>query len=134
MNDQQVAGYQNRSTAAFYAAEAGVAQAKELIATSAGTFYAAGTVTGFPTYATPAQIGDTATYPMGQPSYYGDPAVSDPIERLNQTGAYGVGGTNLQMGKARFRHLLYKLRVEGRTADGARSRIEVVALNPIATD
>ena len=31
MRDQQVAGYQNRSSTAFYAAEAGVAAAKDLV-------------------------------------------------------------------------------------------------------
>jgi Tfp pilus assembly protein PilX len=134
MRDQQVAGFQNRSTAAFYAAEAGVARAKEMIATSAATFYAAGDITNFPTYSTPGSISDTSAYPLGTPSYYGDPEVADPIERLDTTGAHGVGGTNLQMGRARFRNLQYRLRVEGRTADGARSRLEVVALNPIVTE
>jgi hypothetical protein len=134
MRDQQVAGYQNRSGIAFYAAEAGVAQAKELLATSAATFYAAGDITNFPTHSTPSSIGDTSSYPLGLPTYYGDPEVADPIERLETTGAFGVGGTNLQMGKARFRYLQYRVRVEGRTPDGARSRIEVVALNPIVTE
>lgn len=131
MRDQQVAGFQNRSTAAFYAAEAGVAEAKSLVR---GAMFVTGNPTGMATYASPATIGDTALYPDGMPTYYGDPDVAAPIERLPQSLRQpGVGGSNMAMGtgEALDTLALFRLRVVGRTADGATSKVEAVVHSPM---
>ena len=96
---------------------------------------AGATITNFPTYTTPGLLGDTSTYPDGQPVYYGDPDVAQPIEALQQFGkAPGMGGSNMRIGGQQFNTFAqYRLRVAGRTADGALSKLEVVALNPIVS-
>jgi hypothetical protein len=129
MRDQQVAGYQNRSSAAFYTAEAGVAAAKDLVRRSV---FSPGDVVNFATYSTPVQIGDTSMYPHGQPKYYGDPDAPAAIESLDETlKISGAGGSNMRqgMGPNWGNYALWRIRVAGETADGARSRIEVVATN-----
>lgn len=129
MRDQQVAGFQNRATAAFYAAEAGVAQAKDLI--RGQLFYTAGETVNFATSGSPVEIGDTSMYPNGRPRYYGDPDVTQPIEALPQTlKSPGAGGSNMRQGAQAFNTFgLYRVRVVGETADGATSKIEAVTLN-----
>jgi hypothetical protein len=130
--DQQVAGYQNRSSTAFYAAEAGVASAKDLVR--------ANILDGreslpFADSATPVLIGDTYSYPNGQPSFYGAPETGEnAIESLEQTVKMsGAAGSDMRvgMGTDRSRFQLWKIRVAGQTPEGAVSRIEVVALNQI---
>jgi len=129
MRDQQVAGFQNRSSEAFYAAEAGVAAAKDLIRQN--VFSPTDTV-NFATSAAPVLIGDSYTYPNGQPQYYGDPKATDPIKSLNQTlTVSGAGGSNMRQGTGANwnKFALMQIRVAGQTADGAVSRIEVVTTN-----
>jgi Tfp pilus assembly protein PilX len=129
MRDQQVAGFQNRSSEAFYAAEAGVAAAKDLIRQN--VFSPTDTV-NFATYASPVMIGDTSTYPYGQPRYYGDPKAPEAIQSLNQTlTVAGAGGSNMRQGTGANwnKFALMQIRVAGQTPDGAVSRIEVVTTN-----
>jgi len=129
MRDQQVAGFQNRSSEAFYAAEAGVSAAKDLIRQS--VFSPTDTV-NFATSAAPVMIGDAYTYPNGQPQYYGDPKATDPIKSMNQTlTVSGAGGSNMRQGTGANwnKFALMQIRVAGQTADGAVSRIEVVTTN-----
>ena len=45
-----------------------------------------------------------------------------------------MGGSNMRIGGQQFNTFAqYRLRVAGRTADGALSKLEVVALNPIVS-
>jgi hypothetical protein len=132
MRDQQVAGYQNRSSTAFYAAEAGVAQAKDLVRRNvlSGTEKLT-----FADYATPVSIGDSSLYPEGQPVYYGSPkAGEDPVESMDESlKVAGAAGSDMRQGMGpRWNNFaLWKIRVAGQTPDGAVSRIEVVTLNQI---
>ena len=129
MRDQQVAGFQNRSSEAFYAAEAGVAAAKDLIRQN--VFSPKDTV-NFATYAAPVLIGDSYTYPYGQPKYYGDPKATDAIKSLDQTlTVSGAGGSNMRQGTGASwnKFNLMQIRVAGQTPDGAISRLEVVTTN-----
>ena len=133
MRDQQVAGYQNRSSTAFYAAEAGVAQAKDLVRRNvlSGTEQLT-----FADYATPVPIGDTSLYPEGQPIYYGapepgeDPVAVDGRDR-SRSPARPARTCDIGMGPRWNNFALWKIRVAGQTPDGAVSRIEVVTLNQI---
>ena len=132
MRDQQVAGYQNRSSTAFYAAEAGVAQAKDLVRRNvlSGTEKLT-----FADYATPVAIGDTSLYPEGQPVYYGSPkSGEDPVESMDESlEVAGAAGSDMRQGMGpRWNNFaLWKIRVAGQTPDGAVSKIEVVTLNQI---
>jgi hypothetical protein len=132
MRDQQVAGFQNRSTAAFYAAEAGLAQAKDEVRRNYNYAVIAEEITTFPTYAAPAEFGDTSLYPYGRPQYYADPDVAQPMKALNPVSSPGGGGSNMRMGGSSWGYAApYKLRVVGETADGAKAKIESVVLNRI---
>jgi hypothetical protein len=130
--DQQVAGFQNSASVALYAAEAGVSEAKSLVATALDT-----TATFvFPDLATPGLLADTTLYPNGQPEYYGDPNVAKAIEPLNATlSTPGAGGTNMRVGAgANFgKSALWRIRVEGQSPGGSKSKIEVVATSPITS-
>jgi hypothetical protein len=132
MRDQQVAGFQNRSSMAFYAAEAGVAQAKDLVRRNV---LSGNEQLSFADYATAVPIGDTSLYPLGQPIYYGSPEPGeDPVQSLDQSlKVAGAGGSDMRMGMGpRWNNFaLWKLRVAGQTPDGAVSRIEAVTLNQI---
>ena len=131
MRDQQVAGYQNRSSEALYAAEAGVSAAKDLIRQN--VFSPSDTV-NFATMAAPVLIGDTSMYPYGQPKYFGDPNFPNAIRSLNQTlTVAGAGGANMRQGTGANwnKFALMQIRVAGQTPDGATARLEVVTTNQI---
>jgi hypothetical protein len=121
--DQQVAGFQNRSRLAFYAAEAGVADAKNRLR----DVWTTETTVAFPAKAAALPVGDTALFPYGQPSYYADPSVAAGIEYMN-AGAPSVGGGHDQrLGGSTRVNTLWRIRVEGSAPGGTTSRLEVVA-------
>lgn len=128
--DQQVAGFQNRSTAAFYVAEAGLAQAKDEVRRN-GNFTGLGEQLAFATEAAPSQFGDASLYPHGRPKYYGDPD-HPAIEAAMAMRTPGAGGSNLQMGGSFGFAAPYQIRIVGETADGAKARLEAVVLKPIS--
>lgn len=110
--DQRVAGFQNRKKVAFYAAEAGVSEALQTLAT-----------TGTPTVST-ASLGDTTIYTHGQPSYRADPTVANAVESL------GIGsfpGMNLALGQNGapiYQMQYWRVRVQGNAPGGTVSRLE----------
>ena len=121
--DQQVAGFQNRSRLAFYAAEAGIADAKNRLR----DVWTTEDTVAFPNQATAVQLGDAVTFPHGQPSYYADPAAAAGIEYMN-AGAPSVGGGHDQrLGGSTRVNTLWRIRVEGSAPGGTTSRLEVVA-------
>jgi hypothetical protein len=121
--DQQVAGFQNRSRLAFYAAEAGVADAKNRLR----SVWTTEDVVAFPSQGAPAAIADTGVFPDGQPVYYADPDAAAGIEYMD-AGAPSVGGGHDQrLGGATRVNTLWRIRVAGRAPGGAVSRLEVVA-------
>lgn len=112
--DQQVAGFLNRKRIAFYAAEAGLAEALDT--------FAAG---GEPDVVA-KDIGDTGIYPYGQPSYALDPTAADPVEDL---GIGTTSGMNLAIGGGGPTFLIryYRIRVQGQAPGGSIARLEVAA-------
>jgi hypothetical protein len=115
MRDLQVTGAQFRSKVAFFAAEAGVAQALQTMRTDLE-----------PTVTT-TTLSDSATYPFGRPTYSLDPAVAVPIQDL------GVGmfpGMNLQIGQngsPAFSMHMYGISIRGTSAGGGLARIKIVS-------
>jgi hypothetical protein len=109
--DRDTAGYYNRETSAFYAAEAGVQHARAVIASIEGA---------------PQSIGDTSAYYNiisgggALPSYYGDPSVAAPIENKDTSVAEGEGFG----GKVKRIETLWQINVVGVSPTGETARIE----------
>jgi len=127
--DRDSAGHYNRETAAFYAAEAGVAHARAIIRGVAST----DELPTFPTEAAPQSMGDTSLYPNGAgasgsgnplPIYYGDPDFANPIRSDGDSAGQYSEGMNLQSKGAKAVATLWTINVKGETPDGASSRIE----------
>ena len=127
--DRDAAGYYNRETAAFYAAEAGVAHARAIIRGVAST----DELPAFPTEAAPQTMGDTSLYPNGAgasgngnalPIYYGDPAFANPIHSDGHSAGQYSEGMNLQSKGAKAMATLWLINVQGESPDGGSTRIE----------
>lgn len=121
--DQQVAGFQNRSRLAFYAAEAGIADAKNRLR----DVWTTEDVVDFPDESAAVAVGDAALFPYGRPTYYADPAADAGIEYMNAGAPSVAGGHDQRLGGSTRVNTLWRIQVEGRTPDGARSRLDVVA-------
>ena len=111
--DQQAAGYQSRKRVSFYAAEAGVAEALANLRS-----------TGTPAV-TATTLGDSASFPHGQPVYAQAPGTS--IEKLGSTSVNGMTMNIAQGGSSTFSIDYWKFEVEGQEQSGTKSRIEVAA-------
>ena len=121
--DQQVAGFQNRSRLAFYAAEAGVADAKNRLR----DVWTETATVAFPDEASAVLLGDASLFPLGRPAYFADPTAAQGVEFLD-AGAPSIGGGGDQrIGGSTRVNTLWRIRVAGETPEGARSRLEVVA-------
>ena len=121
MHDRQVAGLGNRSATAFYSAEAGGAEGRRLIRTVTRR----GDTPAFPTQGAPTSLGDSSLHPYGQPSYYGDPRVANPIRYVGDGGLYAQGG-NLRLGGQKFVKTLWQINVIGEAGSGAAACVENV--------
>ena len=115
--DRKVAGFQNRGHVAFYAAETGIATSKSLVRKT-------GERTIIPVLAA-TNLGDTATYPYGRPSFRGDPDFPNPVRYVRDGGPWAQGG-DLRVGGQKLVHTLWQANVEGDTPDGASSRLEAM--------
>lgn len=121
--DQQVAGFQNRSRLAFYAAEAGIADAKNRLR---DVWTDTATVT-FPDEANAVLLGDASLFPLGRPSYFADPDATQGVEFLDAGAPSLGGGGDQRLGGSTRVNTLWRIRVAGETPEGARSRLEAVA-------
>ncbi len=131
--DREVAGVQNRSRTAFYAAEAGLANARTLVhvPTFGRTSPPPG---GFPTEGAPTTISDAGLYDreFALPSFYGDPNPTQPDpcgggpmcfwKKGPQATEAGVAA-KVGAGEVRIWDL-YRINVIGESPDGSRARLE----------
>lgn len=122
--DRQIAGFQNRARAAFYAAESGVGNSKNLVRT-------AGERSTIPVLAT-TSLGDTAAYPHGQPSFTGDPDFANPVRYVRDGTPWSQGG-DLRVGKQKLVNTLWQANVQGDTPDGATARLEAMLTKLLAS-
>ena len=111
--DRQVAGYLNRKKVAFYAAEAGVAEALQTLNTD------------LQPSVSNATLGDTSIYPYGRPSYRPDPDVADPIENIGVGSAAGMNLAIGQGGAAVFQISYWRVNVRGDAPGGSVARLEI---------
>jgi Tfp pilus assembly protein PilX len=126
--DRDSAGYYNRESSAFYAAEAGIAHARAIIRGVGSTEE----TPAFPAQNAPQALGDTSLYPFGtggnnpnaRPIYYGDPAVANPIRSDGDSAGQYSEGMNLQSKGAKAMATLWTINVKGESVDGASARIE----------
>jgi hypothetical protein len=127
--DRDAAGYYNRETLAFFAAEAGVAHARALVRKVAST----SELPAFPTEAAPQTLGDTSMFPNGAgasadgnalPIYYGDPDFPNAIKSDGESAGQYSEGMNMQAKGAKAVATLWKINVKGESPDGASARIE----------
>ncbi len=126
--DQQVAGFQNRARLAFYAAEAGVADAKNRLR----DVWTDTATVDFPDQVNAVAIGDAASFPNGRPIYYADPDASTGVELID-TGAPSVGGGgDLRLGRSTRVNTLWQIQVVGQAPGGAMSRLDVVATRELS--
>jgi hypothetical protein len=113
--DQQVAGFQNRKKLAFFAAEAGIAEA-----------FANFTTTGLPSVSS-SSLGDTTIYPYGQPGYQPDPSVTEPLKPVGTGAVPNTSGNIGQGGVPTYQISYWKIRVQGNASGGSMARVEAVA-------
>ncbi len=124
--DRDSAGYYNRETAAFYAAEAGIAHARAIIRGVAST----DELPAFPTAGSPQTIiGNTGgvTTPSGTlppASYHGDPDFPNPIRSDGDSAGQYSEGMNLQSKGAKAIATLWTINVTGTGPDGAAAKLE----------
>ena len=111
--DRQVAGYLNRKKVAFYAAEAGVAEALETLNNNLQPSVSNTT------------LADTTLYPHGRPSYRLDPTVTDPVENIGVGGASGMNLAIGQGGAPAFQVSYWRVNVQGDAPGGSVSRLEI---------
>lgn len=133
--DQQVAGFQNRSRLAFYAGEAGVADAKDRLR----DVFSIDAVVDFPDEPNAIELGDPVLFPFGQPRYYADPAAPTGVESLANAAnpvapQRSQDGDDARIGEEGFENTLWRIRVVGSTPDGIRSRLDVVATRKLGID
>lgn len=113
--DQQVAGFHKRKRLALYAAEAGVSKALETMTTNV-------------TPSVPAtQLGDSATYPHGRPSFRPDPTATNPVEPMGSAAFPGMSLNLGQNGLPTYQLSFWRVRVQGRGPGGSSARIETVS-------
>ena len=153
--DNQVAGLQNRSQNAFFAAEAGVAYARAILEheiSDTGDLPGVGTVPAFPTQAAPTLISTAGNYAEWQnagaagqelPRYYADPNPPDPAnpQPLRYIGPGSIlQGDDFQVGGAKRVGTLWQINVVGQSPQAlgggfglgaSTSRLEVVAVKPM---
>jgi len=123
--DRDSAGYYNRETAAFYAAEAGIAHARAIIRGVAST----DELPAFPTEGAPQNIvgnggGVVPTYGLPPALYYGDPDFPNPIRSDGDSAGQYSEGMNLQSKGAKAMATLWTINVTGNGPDGAATKLE----------
>ena len=124
--DRDTAGYYNRETSAFYAADAGIQHARALVK-KVGSL---GETPAFPTSADPQEIGDNALYAKAiggggsLPSYYGDPSFPNPVRSEGDSAGQYTEGMNLQSKGAKAIATLWQINVVGQAPNGETARAE----------
>jgi hypothetical protein len=118
--DRQVAGFLNRKKIAFYAAEAGIAEALQTLMTTATPTVTATT------------LGDTSSYPHGRPSFRLDPTASPAVDSLDLGPFPGMNLRIGQGGTPLYQMEYWGVRVQGDAPGGTVARHEIATGTLIA--
>ena len=131
-SDGSVAGYQNQDQMAFYAAEAAIADAREVVRGMAARDEVPTYPVDFPDQNTPVALATPGDYVTGQqPSYFVDPTEVTPIAYVGE-GLMCTEGCNMTLGGIKYNHTKWKINVIGQSPSGDQKRIEVVATRLLA--
>jgi len=130
--DGTVAGFQNQETMAFYAAEAGIAEAREVVRAMGARTEVPAYPGDFPNEANPIQLATSSDYPTGnQPVYFADPNQPAPIGYIGE-GTQCIEGCNMTIGGLKYNHTKWRINVVGESPSGDQKRLEVVATRLLA--
>ena len=126
-SDGTVAGFQNQEQIAFYAAEAGIAEARKVVRDMGSRDQVPAYPADFPDSATPISIATSADYYGGdRPEFYADPSLAEPIQYVGE-GTQCTDGCNMTIGGLKYNHTKWQVRVIGESPSGDQKRLEVVA-------
>ncbi len=129
--DREVAGHQNRSRSAFYAADAASAEARALVREVTSRTV----IPAFPNSGNPKLLGDLALYDREarQPRFYGDPAFAEPIRYTGESAVAGGEGFNLSVKGQKLSSTFWQINVTGESATGDQARLEVVEVKVLTS-
>lgn len=131
-SDGTVAGFKNQEQMAFYAAEAGVADARDIVRNMGDRDETPAYPADFPDTGNPIQLATAGDYETGtQPVYFADPATVDPIAYIGE-GTTCVEGCNMTIGGLKYNHTKWQINVVGQSPSGDQKRLEVVATRLLA--
>ncbi len=131
-SDGTVAGFQNQEQMAFYAAEAGIADARRIVRNMGERAQVPAYPADFPNQANPVQLAEAADYETGQqPVYYADPNPAAPIGYIGE-GTQCTSGCNMTIGGLKYNHTKWQINVVGQSPSGDQKRLEVVATRLLA--
>lgn len=133
-SDGVVAGFQNQEAMAFYAAEAAIAEARNVVRQMGERSQVPSYPADFPDQANPQAISDHAEFATGtQPRFYVDPnpPSAAPIAYVGE-GMQCTEGCNMTLGGAKYNHTKWQINVVGESPSGDQKRLEVVATRLLA--
>ena len=131
-SDGTVAGFQNQEQMAFYAAEAGIADARDIVRGMGGRAQLPNYPADYPDLANPVQLATAGDYETGaQPVYYADPTLVDAIGYIGE-GAQCTEGCNMTLGGTKYNHTKWQINVVGQSPSGDQKRLEIVATRLLA--
>ncbi len=131
-SDGTVAGFQNQEQIAFYAAEAGMAEARKVVRDMGSRDQVPAYPADFPNSGTPTPIATSADYYGGnRPEFYADPTIAEPIQYIGE-GTQCTEGCNMTIGGLKYNHTKWQIRVVGESPSGDQKRLEVVATRLLA--
>ncbi len=131
-SDGTVAGFQNQETMAFYAAEAAIAEARNLVRQMGDRSQVPAYPADFPDEANPVELSTASDFPTGeQPVYYADPNPPTPIGYIGE-GRQCTEGCNMNIGGTKYNHTKWQINVVGESPSGDQKRLEVVATRLLA--
>ncbi|MBJ19943.1 MAG: hypothetical protein GY910_27200 [bacterium] len=133
-SDGTVAGFQNQDLVAFYAAEAGIADARAVIRNMGGRDQVPDYPADFPNVATPVTLSQSSEFVGGdQPAYFADPSppMAAPIMYVGE-GAQCTEGCNMTINGTTYNHTKWQINVVGQSPSGDQKRLEVVATRLLA--
>ena len=133
-SDGQVAGFQNQESIAFYAAEAGIADARAIIRNMGEREQVPNYPADFPNVANPVELSQSSQFVGGdQPIYYADPnpPAAAPIVYIGE-GTQCTQGCNMTIGGLKYNHTKWQVNVVGESPSGDQKRLELVATRLLA--
>lgn len=131
-SDGTVAGFQNQETMAFYAAEAAIAQARNVVRQMGERTQVPQYPADFPNEANPVALSTSSDFETGaQPVYYADPNPPAPIGYVGE-GKQCTEGCNMNIGGTKYNHTKWQINVVGESPSGDQKRLEVVATRLLA--